>query len=101
MMSLGLCIWISYAYSYMNFIHTSYSTYYRKKKGGVGGKLHQPPLRFQEMTLPWNYWKIVLNPLRFVMKLIDKSFHSDAITYLSRIVQKMIPTQTNFTLNYD
>ena len=35
------------------------------------------------------------------MKLIEKSFHSDAITYLSRIVQKMIPTQTNFTLNYD
>ena len=71
------------------------------KKGGVGGILHEPPLRFQEMTLPWNYWKIALKPLRLVMKLIEKSFHSDAITYLSRIVQKMIPTQTNFTLNYD
>ena len=71
------------------------------KKGGVGGILHEPPLRFQEMTLPWNYWKIALKPLRLVRKLIEKSFHSDAITYLSRIVQKMIPTQTNFTLNYD
>ena len=35
-MSLGLCIWISYTYSYMNFIRTSYSTYYRQKGRGGG-----------------------------------------------------------------
>ena len=65
----------------MNFIRTSYSTYYRKKREGWG---------VYYTNLPWGF-----------KKLIEKSFHSDAITYLSRIVQKMIPTQTNFTLNYD
>ena len=84
----------------MNFIRTSYSTYYRQKGRG-GGYITRTSLEVSRNDTALKLLKNSTQALEACDEVNREVLHSDAITYLSRIVQKMIPTQTNFTLNYD